>query len=143
MNSQRLYEHALKDLGLKESPGRASTPRIRQAIVAAAGWLDPDDTVTAWCGCIRGLWGLETGTGVPSEHFRARSWMRWGSPVGTIREAVRGDTLIFQRKGGFHVALFDRLGPDGARVFVLGGNQSNMVSVAPYRMDTLEAIRRG
>ncbi len=140
-SSAALYAHALKDLGLAELPGKASNPRIALAIANAARWLDHDDTSTPWCGCIRGQWGIETATGVVPDHFRARNWLRYGTPVGTIREAVRGDTLVFVRKGGFHVALFDRL--EGSRVFVLGGNQSNKVSIAPYPVSALEGIRRG
>ena len=60
-NSGRLLAHARKDAGLKETAGSASTARIKQAILAAASWLDPDDSVTAWCGCIMGLWYKEPG----------------------------------------------------------------------------------
>lgn len=138
-NSQRIYDHAKKDLGLKETPGSKSTPRIKQAIKQAASWLDDDDSKTPWCGCLRGLWGLETGTGVPKEHYRAKAWLEWGKSV--LRpSAKRGDTVIFNRAGGGHVALLDRF--NGDFVFVLGGNQSNACNISRYKVADIIGIRR-
>lgn len=137
--SERIYAHALKDLGLAEVPGPKSNPRIEFAIKTSADWLDDDDSVTAWCGCIRGLWGLETGTGVIPAHFRAKNWLDWGKVV-LVANAQKGDTVVFSRPGGFHVALFSKL--DGGKVYVLGGNQSNKVSIAPYPLTSLHGVRR-
>ncbi len=137
--SLTIYTHALKDKGLKETPGGKSTPRIAYAIQTAAPWLDRDDSATPWCGCIRGLWGLETGTGVPKEHFRAKEWLKWGKPVD-IAEAQKGDTVILKRSGGHHVALFDHM--EGSAVFLLGGNQGNAVNVSAYKRGDVVGIRR-
>lgn len=148
--SLKLYQHALMDLGLHELPGPESAPRIALAIRVAASWLDRDDSETAWCGCIRGLWGLETGTGVPTEHYRAAAWMRWGKVI-TLKEARQGDTVVLQRTGGFHVGLLDRVpGPEeeDGRVWVLGGNQGNRagstgsVSIAPFERRLVVGVRR-
>lgn len=140
MNSERIYEHAAKDLGLKETPGAKSTPRIKTAIKHAADWLDGDDSVTPWCGAIRGLWALETGTGAPPEHYRARSWLEWGHAV-RLQDAQKGDTVVFKRSGGYHVALFDRAA--GEKIYVLGGNQSNAVNVQGYAKEDVMGVRRG
>lgn len=134
-----IYAHALKDLGLKETPGQASTPRIKLAIETSASWLNPDDSQTAWCGAIRGLWGLETGTGVPPEHYRAKSWLGWGEPI-KLSEAMQGDTIVFKRPGGYHVALFNGVGT--GVVNVLGGNQSNAVNFSNYPTSNIVGIRR-
>lgn len=141
-SSAALYAHARRDLGLKETLGHKSTPRIEQAIAAAAQWLDHDDSKTPWCGCIRGLWGMETGTGVPPAHYRAAAWLKWGEPVHGLRNAVQGDTVILSRTSGHHVALLDRYSPDGITVWLLGGNQSNEVNVSAYRADLIVGIRR-
>lgn len=138
--SQKIYDHALKDLGLHERPGPASQPRIAQAIKVAADWLDQDDSKTAWCGCIRGLWGLETGTGVPKDHFRAASWLNWGAAVPKS-SAVKGDTVVMSRPGGHHVALLDRF--EGHTVWLLGGNQSDGVTLAAFAAERIDGIRRG
>ena len=138
--SCRIYVHASKDRGLHEVPGEPSNPRIKFAIKMSAPWLDPDDSVTAWCGCIRGLWGLETSTGVPADHYRAASWMGWGQPV-TISEAQEGDTVILRRPGGKHVALFEKWqGDDFVQLF--GGNQSNGTNSKAFRKTDIIGIRR-
>lgn len=139
-NSARIYAEAKKFLGTKEVAGGASNPLIAQWIKQAATWLDRDDSKTAWCGCFRGALGFATATGVPRDHFRAKEWIRWGQPV-ELAAAVQGDTVILKRDGGFHVALFDRR--DGASMWLLGGNQSNAVTVARFPNSLLLGIRRG
>lgn len=97
--------------------------------------------LTGNCGCIRGLWGLETGTGVPKDHFRAKEWLNWGKPV-KLADAVQGDTVVFRRSGGGHVALFSSHGPTGY-ISVMGGNQSNAVNIQSYPERDIIGIRRG
>lgn len=138
--SSDIYAHAMKDVGLHELPGSQSQPRIFQAIKVAALWLDGDDSKTAWCGCIRGLWGLETGTGVPREHYRAANWLKWGRAAEL---PVKGDTVIISRKGGHHVGLFDHFSTDLKGVWLLGGNQSDKVGVNKYDVTSILGIRRG
>lgn len=141
--SALLYKHARKDLGLSETPGNASTPRIAYAITTAASWLDDGvkdvDGSIAWCGCLRGLWGIETATGVPKEHFRAVNWLNWGQHVD-VEDAQQGDTVVLKRPGGNHVALLDRI--DGGRWYLLGGNQSNSTTIAPYSESLVLGVRR-
>jgi uncharacterized protein (TIGR02594 family) len=139
--SERLYTQAKRDLGLKEVPGPKSSPRIQLAIKAAADWLDSDDSKTAWCGCIRGLWAMETGTGMPSAHYRARNWLNWGEEV-RLTDAQRGDTVVLIRDGGYHVALFDHLSTDRTQVYLLGGNQGNEVNVRSFNVALVRGVRR-
>jgi uncharacterized protein (TIGR02594 family) len=142
--SARIYEHARKDLGLREIPGDKSDTRIQHAIRTAATWLDRDDSKTAWCGCIRGLWGLETGTGVPKEHFRAAEWLKWGEPV-RLNDPYswrQGDTAILRRTGGSHVAIVDHVDIPTGRVYLLGGNQSNACNVSPFAIKDVIGVRR-
>jgi len=137
--SPLIYAHAMKDLGVKEIPGKESHPRIAMAIKMAADWLPVSDDEVPWCGAIRGLWGLETGTGVPPEHYRAKSWLGWGEPI-KLSEAMQGDTIVFKRPGGYHVALFNGVGT--GVVNVLGGNQSNAVNFSNYPTSNIVGIRR-
>ena len=141
-SSTLIFQHASKDLGLKEVDGPASHPRIKQAIQFAADWLDKDDSKTAWCGCIRGLWGNETQTGTPSAYYRAKNWLNWGRRIANIALAKQGDTVVLYRKGGFHVGLFHSW--DGvSEIFkLLSGNQSNSCSVATFKISDIEGIRR-
>ncbi len=138
-SSPRLYQHALRDAGLKELPGKASAPRIKAAILAAAKWLDPDDSKTAWCGCIRGLWGLETGTGVPPEHYRAASWAKWGKAV-TWAGVQEGDTVVMRRPGGNHVGLYVK--HNATHVWVFGGNQQDEANVTRFKRELVTDLRR-
>ncbi len=137
--SEKLYLHASKDFGLKEIPGSASNPRIKSAISTAAGWLDKDDSETAWCGCIMGLWCIEIDVTPPSTYFRAASWLNVGKPVET-EKSVRGDIVIFSRSGGNHVTLVDHWDEDF--IWCLGGNQSNAVTIAKYSREKIKGIRR-
>lgn len=138
-SSERLYAHALKDLGLAEVPGSKSHPRIQLAIETAAKWLDGDDSKTAWCGCLMGLWCLELGLPVPAAYYRAVSWLEWGVAVKAGDER-QGDVIVLQRPGGNHVALLEE--KKGVLWDLLGGNQSNRVSVAPYRKSLVRGVRR-
>jgi uncharacterized protein (TIGR02594 family) len=137
--SERLYHHARKDLGMAEVEGKGSHPRIKLAIESAARWLDGDDSKTAWCGCLMGLWCLELGLGVPKAYYRAVSWLDWGHEVDKA-EAELGDVVVLKRPGGNHVALLDHV--DGHRWYLLGGNQSNRTSIAPYAEDLVLGVRR-
>lgn len=140
--SATIYAAAKKDLGLKETPGAACTPRIATAIRAAADWLAVSDEKTFWCGCIRGLWGLETGSGVPPAHYRAASWAKWGKAVPLDKPALwqQGDTIIMERIGGNHVTLLDRVRGDYA--YCLGGNQSDAVTISRFALDRITSVRR-
>ena len=138
-NSARLYAVALPFLGMREVPGSASNPVISAAIKDAASWLDSDDSKTAWCGCIMGAWCKQAGLPVPSEYFRAASWLSIGSAVH-LADAVKGDIVILSRSGGSHVALFNSV--SGDKVRLLGGNQSDAVTLADFKTSTIKGIRR-
>ena len=138
---KKLYEHALEDFGLAEVPGSGTNARITKAISEAAEWLEKDDSVTAWCGCIMGLWFKEIGlAGLrPKAWYRAANWATVGKEV-KLSEARVGDVVVMGRKGGKHVTLFSKL--KGEMVYCLGGNQNNQVNVSAYNKDLIETIRR-
>jgi uncharacterized protein (TIGR02594 family) len=140
--SQLIYNAAKKYLGTKEIDGPKSNPLISRWISIAADWLEKDDSATAWCGCFRGSIGLETGTGVPKNHFRAASWATWGKavPLDKPAEWQQGDTIVMARPGGNHVTLLDRVA--GGYAYCLGGNQSDAVTVSRFALDRITAVRR-
>ena len=138
--SAKLYAAALPFLGVHEIDGPESNPTIRKWIKEAASWLDGDDSKTAWCGCFRGHLGLVTATGIPRNHFRAAEWLEWGMPVKGLSEAIQGDTVILKRPGGYHVALFASF--KDLHMTLLGGNQSNSVSLAQFPTSNICGIRR-
>ena len=76
-----------------------------------------------------------------TKSLSARSWMNWGEPVF---EPEIGDVAIFWRNDPNswqgHVAFYVK--HTGTQVYVLGGNQSNMVNIAAYPGTQLLGYRR-
>lgn len=138
--NELIYTGARRFLGVAEVSGPRSNKLIQAWIKQAATWLDGDDSKTAWCGCFRGAIGLETGTGVPKAYYRALNWLAWGKPVKSLKDAIRGDTVVLKRPGGYHVGLLETF--DGARLRLLGGNQGNAVSIATFNPADVVGIRR-
>ena len=62
-----------------------------------------------------------------SNPYWARNWLLFGQAVQPIIGAV----LIFERGSGGHVGF--ALGQDNTNFFVLGGNQSDAVTIRPHR----------
>ena len=128
---------ARKDVGLKEIVGSRHEPRI-VAFFAKAGapWVKDDET--AWCAAFVGAKLAEAGVkGTGS--LLARSYTGWGQ---ALKAPAPGAITVFKRAGSpvlGHVAFFLR--DLGAQVEVLGGNQSNSVSIARYSKTNLLAYR--
>jgi uncharacterized protein (TIGR02594 family) len=135
----KLYNHALGDFGLSEVSGPGSNARIKMAIKQAAEWLDQDDSKTAWCGCMMGLWFSELGLEKPKEFYRAANWKTVGKKV-LLSEAKQGDVVVMSRTGGKHVALFSKQA--NGLVYLLGGNQRNQVNVSAFNEQFVEEVRR-
>lgn len=139
---------AQRYLGVCEVPGRKSNALIEQWINTAASWLDDGvddvDGGIAWCGCFRGVLGLDSGTGVPKAHYRAINWLAWGKPVDHTRPKLwmPGDTVVTKRSGGNHVTLFVGMNSKPGVINCLGGNQGNKVCVAPIALSDVVGVRR-
>jgi len=142
MKSARIYAEAAKYLGVKEVTGPKSHPIIKAWIAQSASWLDPDDSETAWCGCFRGAVGRTTGTGIPKEFYRAKSWSRWGDevPLSDPSQWQQGDTIIMARPGGNHVCVLSFV--EGKYAYCLGGNQNNEVNISKYLLSKITHVRR-
>jgi len=78
------------------------------------------------------------------------TWLRMGVPVD-VSAAQRGDIVVLKRgnpsqpgpeviQAPGHVGFFDRF--DGTFVWVLGGNQGNSVSIAPFTYERVLGVRR-
>lgn len=66
-------------------------------------------------------------------------WLAWGEPLDTQK---RGAVVVFRREGGLtrgHVGFY--WGPSKDRILVLGGNQSNQVSIKGYKKEDLLELR--
>jgi uncharacterized protein (TIGR02594 family) len=100
-----------------------------------------DPSKTPWCGdfaetCIRVALPKEPLLGaLGTNPYWARNWLLFGQSVQPITGAV----LIFERGSGGHVGF--AIGQDTTHFFVLGGNQSDAVTVARIAKSRLLGAR--
>lgn len=125
--------------GVKEVDGKKSNPIILEWIRNWLGWGDDDSTI-AWCAIFMNQVMKEAGIEGTGK-ANAKSFLSWGTPVDHPR---KGDVVIFDRgtqawQG--HVGIY--MGEAGNnKIWCLGGNQSNRVSVAKYSKSKLRGYRR-
>jgi uncharacterized protein (TIGR02594 family) len=127
---------AIRIKGLHEQRDYSTLKRWFDASVA---WIDPREI--PWCGAfvatVMRRWKPEID--LPENPLGARNWGRFGEPC----EPQLGAVLTFWRgsPGGWqgHVGLY--WGEDDAAFHVLGGNQSNAVTVTRVSRDRLLQAR--
>lgn len=113
-------------IGTREIPGPASNSFIAKGWAKlGAPWFNDD--ATPWCGWFAAHCMNEAGQPYPGKGMfaRAKSWLEWGKSC----QPVLGAVVVFGRNGGGHVGFLVGQGTD--EFYVLGGNQSDMVSIAP------------
>jgi uncharacterized protein (TIGR02594 family) len=125
--------------GITEVHGSVDNPKILE-MFRISGHPEIKDDETPWCAafvgaCLR-LAGYRS-----SGSLGARSYQRFGDDLGS--KPQRGCIVVFWRgdpnAATGHVAFFDR--EEGDRVFVLGGNQGDAVSIDPYPKSRVLAYR--
>jgi uncharacterized protein (TIGR02594 family) len=145
-----LFELAQRFVGeVVERPGGLDSPFIQWAHESCGLSPDTPDEVP-WCSSFLNV--LAKLLRLPrSKSAAARSWLLVGKVIA-LHDAQIGDVVILRRGGNTqgpeviaapgHVGLF--AGADLMRgvVHVLGGNQSNGVSVAPFKAIDVLGIRR-
>ena len=142
------YQIAERFIGLKEVAGSVSNPAIAAMLALYSGQL-PDET--PWCSAFVTYvcWLLN----LPhSKSLAARSWLNIGEPIALADCKPGVDVVILNRGGPLtpnqpgpgHVGFFAGVQSSGVdmRVLVLGGNQSNSVSVASFRATDILGLRR-
>ena len=131
---------AHQEMGVEEVDGSDANPRIMEYFATCGGTWVKDDT-TPWCGAFTGYVMASTGQKLPPEPLRARSWLAWGQPLD---KPIAGCVVILKRgnnpKQG-HVGLFIQGTKDGTALLVLGGNQSNRVSIQRYKTSDVIGYR--
>ena len=138
--SHHIFDIAEDYLGVKEYPAAKHNDQIVKFFADAGhGYVQDDET--PWCAAFVGAVLAECGV-KGSGKLNARSYLDWGQPVD-INNAQKGDVVVFWRgsKKGWkgHVAFYSH--HDDENIYVLGGNQGNKVSVAPYPRDRLLGVR--
>ncbi len=133
----RTIQEGLKLLGTLETPGSKNNPTI----MAWAKETDLGTVYTAdavpWCGLFAAVVAKRAGKEIPRAPLWALSWANFGVEAGQPR---LGDILTFTRSGGGHVGFY--VGEDKTAYHVLGGNQSDSVSIARIDKRRLYRARR-
>ena len=131
-------DYAWQELGQTEVPGKADNPRILEYQKHSPDV--PDDDEIAWCSDFVG-WCVSQAGMEPTHKATARSWENWGSmaifpEVGDIVVLWRGSPTSWKGHIGFYV------GGNAKLISMLGGNQSNRVSVREYPVSRVLSYRR-
>lgn len=131
---------ARRFMGLKEVAGPRSNSTIIGWAKRLGGWIASyytDDDIP-WCGLALAHWISFTlpSEPLPGNYLSALAWANFGSRLDT---PALGAVLVFKRPGGGHVGLY--VGEDASHFHVLGGNQSNSVSVTRIEKARLVATR--
>jgi len=138
----RMVAEGLKLLGTVETPGPKSNPTIMswREEIKKSGGVNVDgysaDSVP-WCGLLMAVLAVRAGKAPPRYPLWALNWSGFGQPGN---QPCLGDVLTFVRSGGGHVALY--IAEDKAAYHVLGGNQSDSVSITRIDKKRLNSVRR-
>lgn len=137
----KTIQEGLKLIGTAEVVGKGSNKTIigwrdelNQAGVAITGYSDDD---IPWCGLFAAIVAERSGKKGVASPLWARNWAKFGAGVN---EAALGDILVFVRDGGGHVGFY--VAEDATAYHVLGGNQSNKVSITRILKNRCIAKRR-
>mgnify|MGYP001042647407 FL=1 len=132
---------ARRYMGLKEIVGPASNATIMSwARRAGKSWIASfytNDDIP-WCGLFV---NNAVSVTLPKEVLLANplSALAWAKFGIELTVPVVGAILVFKRPGGGHVGFY--VGEDATHYYVLGGNQSNSVSITRIAKERLVAIR--
>jgi len=138
---EQFLKIAFNELGIEEFAGNNHNPEVlKYAKDTKITGVTTDEI--AWCSTFVNWVAWRSGLQF-SGKANARSWLNVGAKVSVPEP---GDVVVFWRespqswKG--HVGIFLGFSLDKKRVYCLGGNQGNRVSVTAYRIDTVLSFQR-
>ena len=135
----RMIVEALGFYGTHELSGAVNNPVIvawAKEIGERVADVYKADSIP-WCGLFMAVVATRAGKEIPRNPLWALSWSAFGT---TASRPALGDVLVFLRNGGGHVGLY--VGEDESAFHVLGGNQSDAVSIKRIARSRLYAARR-
>ena len=137
LGSPKVIAEAMRYFGINEIKGKANN----QTIMSWAKDVGVEKTYTsdevAWCGLFVAKVVLKAGFQSVKNPLWALNWVNFGTKQ-TI--AMLGDVLVFKRDGGGHVGFY--IAEDKNYYHVIGGNQSDSVSVTRIAKNRCVGIRR-
>lgn len=140
----KMLVEALLHFGTLEHKGTGNNPSILKWAKEVGGKIDDvykADSIP-WCGLFMAVVAKRSGYTLPKDPLWALNWGTFGKKETT---AMLGDVLTFIRKTATgatagHVALY--VGEDVDAYHILGGNQSDAVTITRIAKSRLYAIRR-
>jgi len=126
-------------LGVREIPGAKHSPTIMgwiKALGARVLGINVTDDETPWCGTFVAHVMQRFELGAPPVAVRAAAWGAYGRKLNAPR---LGCILVFVRPGGGHVGFY--VGEDDTAYHVLGGNQSNAVTITRIAKGRMTEMR--
>lgn len=133
----RMLVEALKLYGTKEMPGNADSPEILAWAKETGLNRAYSSDAVAWCGLFMAVVAKRADKEFPKDPLWARNWVKFGEAADT---PMLGDVLVFTRDGGGHVGIY--VGEDDTTWHVLGGNQTDAVTITRLKKNRLLAARR-
>ena len=130
-----------------ERSGDAEHPLVQWWLSLCGYGLDAKDEIP-WCSAfVNGIaWELRLPR---SKSAAARSWLKVGTPITIIEDAMVGSDVVILNRGGAqdasqsgpgHVGWF--AGVETDYVIILGGNQSNGITLQHFPLTKILGIRR-
>lgn len=147
------FDMAQRYVGVREFDGMRSHPLIQWWLSRTSDSPATHDFLgdeTPWCSAfVNGIaWELNIQR---SRSLAARSWLHMGVPVDIDHASIGFDVVILKRGDGpqpgadvinapGHVGFY--AGHDPERIHILGGNQSDAVTIASFPRARVLGIRR-
>lgn len=120
------------EIGVKESPGAANNPKVVEYL-KTSGNNHPDSV--AWCkGFVN--WCLNKAGYRDDDSLWARDGLKYGGPLDKPQV---GCIAVYSRGDGGHIGFW--VSEDSKNDYIVGGNQSDMVSIAPIAKSRLLGYR--
>jgi uncharacterized protein (TIGR02594 family) len=133
----KILLEALNLYGAKEQPGTANNPEIVSwAFEVGVEQIYSADSIP-WCGLFMAVVARRADKEIPRDPLWALNWRNFGIPSP---QASLGDVLVFKREAGGHVGLY--VAEDATTFHVLGGNQSDAVTITRILKTRMVAVRR-
>lgn len=151
MDSQKSYQRidinfppwlsiAFRELGQSEISGDGSNPRIVEFLNSVNLPLpDKNDDETPWCSAFVN-WCIEKSEIMGTKSAMARSWVNWANHIGVPAFGCVTVLSSGQDRRFGHVGFFVGF-EDKDKIKLLGGNQSNSVSVCCFEKNRVIAHR--
>lgn len=131
---------ARRNLGVKETPGQKSTLSILRYRVMAKIVIGGDDGAVPWCAI---FWNaMHEVVGIKgTRSAMARSFSRWGQDCGLAHIPLGATVVLSSNRGPASGHVGGAVALSKTHVWLLGANQGDAVSIAPFLRSRIVAVR--